>query len=69
MAKVTVKINPKDGTSTFEVNGVEGTKCEEITQALVRNNEVLDQQYTEEWHVPDTLPDYITNPCEGEGDE
>ena len=66
MARVIVKINPKDGTSTFEVNGVEGGKCEEITEALTRHNEEVDKQYTEEYYVPDTLPDYITDPCRGE---
>ena len=42
MAKVIVKINPKTGTSTFEVNGVEGSKCEEVTEALVRNAQNFD---------------------------
>ncbi len=69
MSQVTVKINPKDGTSTFEVNGVEGTKCEEITEALTRHNEEVDKQYTEEYHIPDTMPDYVTDPMEGGEEE
>jgi len=67
MSQVTVKINPKDGTSTFEVNGVEGTKCEEITEALTRHNEEVDKQFTEEYYVPDELPDRI-DICEEEGE-
>lgn len=66
MAKVTVKINPKDGTTIFEVNGAQGTKCEEITEALTRYNDEVEKQYTEEYQVPDTLPDYITDPTGGE---
>lgn len=71
MAKVIVKINPKTGESTYEVNGVEGSKCEEITEAITRSNDEVDKQYTEEYHVPDTMPDYITDPMEGmdEGEE
>lgn len=69
MSKVNVKINSKDGTYTIEVNGVEGSKCEEITEALTRHNEVVDQQFTEEYEVPEELPDYIADPCEGGEDE
>ena len=60
MAKVTVTIDPKTGNATFEVNGVLGEKCEDITAALTRNKEVLEQQLTEEYYTPDVLPDYIT---------
>jgi len=66
MAKVIVKINPKDGTYTVDVNGIQGTKCENITDALIRGNEEVERQYNEEWHTPDVLPDYITNPEDGE---
>ena len=71
MAQVIFKCNSKTGESTFEVNGVEGSKCEDITAALVRNNEEIDKQYTEEYEAPEELPDYITNPMEGteEGEE
>jgi len=62
--QVIVLINPKTGETTFEVNGVQGTKCEDITAALERNNQVLDKQYTEEYEVPDVLPDYIHIPEE-----
>jgi len=68
MSRVTMKYNPKTNESTFEVDGVEGTKCEDITAALVRHNDEVDKQYTEEYHVPDALPDYITDPTEGEGE-
>jgi hypothetical protein len=57
-----VTVDPKTGQMTFEVNGVVGTKCEEVTAALERNNDVVQKQYTEEHEVPDVLPDYVTAP-------
>ena len=59
--KVTVVINPKTGTMEFEVEGVAGGKCTEITDALVQSNEHVETQYTQEYEVPDTLPDYISD--------
>lgn len=63
--KVIVIINPKTGETLYEVNGVVGTKCEEITDALIRNNDVLDQQFTEEYDMGETMPDYVFDPMEG----
>lgn len=64
MAKVFVTINPKDGTRKYEVQGMVGGGCEDLTKALMQNNEVLDHQYTEEYCVPDTLPDYVEDVAE-----
>lgn len=61
MAQVIVQINPKTQEVTLEVNGVKGSKCTDITAAIVQNNEVLDQYVTEEYHTPEELPDYITD--------
>lgn len=60
MAKVIVRVDPRDGTVSYEVNGVKGEKCEEITSALTRDNEELDKHYTEEYYVPETIPDEIS---------
>ena len=57
--RVIIKINPKTGERTIEVDGVEGRSCEEITEALERGNEVQAKQYTEEYDIPDLLPQYI----------
>lgn len=64
MPKVTVQIDPKTQELTLEVNGVKGGKCTDITAALLADNEVVDQQYTEEYCVPEELPDYITDQTE-----
>jgi len=63
--KVTAIINPKTGEVTYEIEGVMGSKCAEVTAAIIASNEKKESQYTSEYEVPDTLPDYITNP-EGE---
>ena len=66
MAKVIVKINPETQEVTYEVDGVMGSKCTDITAALVANNDEVQTQYTAEYCVPEELPDYINNM---EGDE
>lgn len=68
MARVVVKINPKNQEREFEVEGMPGTSCEDLTKALIQNHEILEQQYTEEYHSPEYLPDYISVP-EGEENE
>lgn len=59
MAKVHVTIDPKTGERTYEVEGVGGVGCDQITQALEQANEVIEHQYTSEYTLPDYLPDYI----------
>jgi len=66
MSKVIVKINPETQEVTYEVEGVMGTKCTDITKALVADNDEVETQFTEEYCVPEELPDYINNM---EGDE
>jgi len=61
MGKVVVKINPANQEVTYEINGVMGTKCTDITEALRANNEEIETQYTEEYCMSETLPDYINN--------
>ena len=64
MQKITVVINPKTGEATYEVEGVMGAKCTDITNILTQSNEVKELQYTHELEDPEVLPDYITNPTE-----
>lgn len=66
MAKVKVQINPKTGEVQYEVEGVLGGGCTDITKLLTQHNEVVEQRLTSEFCAPETLPDYVTNP-EGEG--
>ena len=57
--KVTVIIDPQTKERIYEVEGVQGGKCTDITEVLTQSNETLDVQHTEEYNVPDVLPDYI----------
>jgi hypothetical protein len=59
MAKVTMIHNPKTGETLFEVDGVVGESCTDITAAIIAGNEQLEQQYTEEYYTPDVMPDYV----------
>jgi hypothetical protein len=61
MEKVVVKIDPKNQEVTYEVEGVMGGKCTDITKLLLANNEEVETQYTEEYCTPEVLPDYINN--------
>ena len=57
--KVTVIIDPKSGEVEYQVEGVQGGKCTDITEVLTQSNQALDVQHTHEYHVPDVLPDFI----------
>lgn len=57
--QVVVVIDPNTSEMEFEVKGVQGGKCTDITEVLTQSNETLDVQHTEEYNVPDVLPEYI----------
>lgn len=52
-------INPADGTVKYEVEGVIGESCSDITKALMDANEVLEHQYTSEYCEDQDRPDYV----------
>ena len=58
---VKVKINTKTGEKTWEVSGVEGGACEDLTEALRRTNEVVAHERTEEFCTVQELPNYLEN--------
>jgi len=62
METVTVKIDPKTGEMTFEVAGVMGGKCNDITAALTAAHEVQEHEVTAEACEVEELPDYVYNP-------
>jgi len=61
MAQVILRINPKTNETTYEVNGVLGTSCEEITAALERSNEVVEKYISAEHGMTEDMPDYVEN--------
>lgn len=63
--KVTVTIDPKTNEVKYEVEGVMGGSCTDITEALLKGNEHMDTQFTEEYCVPEELPDYVQEELDG----
>jgi hypothetical protein len=59
MVKIHAIINKKTGQAEFEVEGMPGTRCTDITKLLQQGHEVLEEQYTEEYHVPTEMPAYV----------
>lgn len=56
---INVIINKKTGEVEYEVEGVMGSKCTDITSALQKGHEILEEKYTEEYYVPEVNPAYI----------
>ena len=65
MAQVTVIIDPKTGEREYQVEGIQGTKCTDITEVLVAANDHVETKYTEEYAEQQELPDYINDMSEG----
>ena len=54
--RVEIIINPATGEIEFEVNGVRGTSCTDITKLLSKGSEILQEQLTQEYYTPEELP-------------
>jgi len=59
MIKLHAIIDPKTGRIEFEVEGLVGGKCTDITKALQAAHEVEDERYTEEYFVASENPAYV----------
>lgn len=59
MKTVIAVINPKTGQVEYEVNGVVGSSCTDITDVLTTGHEVEDERLTEEYYTPTIMPAYI----------
>jgi hypothetical protein len=57
--RVHIAINPKTGQVEFEVEGVMGGACTDITQALVKGHLVQDERLTEDYYSPISEPAYV----------
>lgn len=57
--KVHIVINPKTGQVEFEVEGVMGGACTDITNALVKGHLVQDEKLTEDYYSPISEPAYV----------
>jgi hypothetical protein len=58
-ARIKITIG-KDGTVGFEVNGVQGAKCEDITKVLMENlGTIKSHNLTEDYVAVSELPVYV----------
>ena len=61
MSKVIVRINPKTGDIEFEVNGIKGAGCKDITNILKNSWTVYEEKDKPELYEELELPDYVEN--------
>ena len=61
MKKVHVIINPKTGEIEYEVEGVMGGACTDITSALAKGQTVKDERLTEDYYSPSIEPAYTSD--------
>ena len=60
MAKeVIVEIDTYTGEVTYEVNGVVGSKCSDITSVLTANKKVISQELKDEYNDQQKMPDWV----------
>lgn len=56
---VDIIINPKTGEVEYEVSGVMGKSCTDITEVLTAGHEVEDERLTEEYYEVSEQPAYV----------
>ena len=59
--EVEVVIDPKTREVSFEVKGMIGTGCTDLTNALTQGKQVLEQSTTCEYYETQDRPDYINS--------
>lgn len=59
MAKVIVEIDTRTGDITFEVDGVAGSKCKDITSVLTQGMNIVSEKEKEDLYAQQELPEYI----------
>lgn len=58
MASPTIQIiiNKKTREVEFEIVGMPGVRCKDLTDVLARGHQQLDERLTEDWYTPQELP-------------
>lgn len=59
MKKLHIIIDSKTGKVEYEVEGVVGASCTDITSALTKGHQIEDEQLTEEYMEMSSVPAYI----------
>jgi hypothetical protein len=58
---IEVVIDPRTGEVTYEVEGMLGGKCTDITSVLSANKKVVSEELKNEYYDSADLPDYVDN--------
>jgi hypothetical protein len=53
-----IVVNPKTGEVQFEVEGMMGTGCTDLTAALTQGHAVQEERLTEDYYAPQEEPAY-----------
>lgn len=56
---VQICIDPKTGKVEYEVQGVVGGACTDITNALVKGHLVEEEELTEDFYTPQEEPQFV----------
>lgn len=54
--KIQIIIDPKSGHTEFEIQGLIGAKCTDLTAVLARGHEIKDEALTEDFYVAQQAP-------------
>lgn len=59
--KIHVAINKKTGEVEYEIEGIVGAKCTDLTSLLQKGHQILEEQYTEDYYTPSESPAFVTD--------
>ena len=64
--EVRIRINPKTCEIEYEINGVVGPSCTDLTDQLTQGDDILEQKHTDGYYIPLPVPEYIQESDESE---
>jgi hypothetical protein len=57
--EIRIKINPQTCEIEYEISGVSGDGCTELTDQLVGGDQVVEQKHSDEYYIPLPQPEYV----------
>lgn len=57
--KIQIIINPKSGETEFEIQGLIGSKCTDLTAVLAKGHEVKEEKLTEDYYEAQVRPAFV----------
>jgi hypothetical protein len=59
--EIRIKINPETCEVEYEVSGIPGEGCTDLTDQLVGSDEVVEQHHSDEYYIPLPQPEYVSD--------